>query len=276
MKNIKEQMVFMEYPKPFIRLQKSEKSVNMPYLHFHEGYEIYIMLDGEVNYILPDDTYRLGSSSFILINPFTIHKKEATTDSYTTILINFNINLIKKYFTDDAIKQIVKPFSTIPYGNLNEDEKTRIIKTASILSKTKDEALIAMYIAEILHILEKSTPLKSTHPASEDTLDRMVYEYVANNLDKKITLDTLANEFYISKQALISTFKKNYGTSPIYFVNQVKMNFAHSMLLYPEFSIERISKYCGFKNLSYFSKVFKDVFGQTPSDYRRGAIKNDK
>ena len=276
MKNIKEQMVFMEYPKPFVRLQKSEKSVNMPYLHFHEGYEIYIMVDGEVNYILPDDTYNLSSGCFILINPFTIHKKEAKTNSYTTVLINFNPNLIKKYFTDDAIKQIVKPFSTIPYGTLSSNEMDKVIKTAQTLSKTKDEALIAMYIAEILHILEKSTPLKSTHPTSEDTLDRMVYEYVANNLDKKITLDILANEFYISKQTLISTFRKNYGTSPIYFVNKVKMNFAHSMLLYPEFSIERISKYCGFKNLSYFSKVFKDVFGLTPSSYRRSAMKNEQ
>ncbi|MBE7050943.1 MAG: helix-turn-helix domain-containing protein [Ruminococcaceae bacterium] len=275
MKNIKEQMVFMEYPEPFIRLQKSEKSVNMPYLHFHEGHEIYIMIEGAVNYILPDDTYELNSGTFILINPFTIHKKVTKTDVYTTFLINFNSNILKKYFTDEALKKILNPFSTLPYGKLSEQAIQKILKLASRLEKTKDKVMIAMSIAEILHLLDKSEPLRSTHPDAEETLDKSVYEYVANNLDKRITLDTLASELYISKQALTSQFQKNYGTSPIYFVNRVKMNFAHSMLLYPEFSIERISKYCGFNSLSYFSKVFKDVFGQTPSEYRRSALNNE-
>ncbi len=274
MKNIKEQMVFMEYPEPFIRIQKNEKSVNMPYLHFHEGYEIYIMFEGCVNYILPDDTYEITDATFILINPFTIHKKLTKTDSYTTFLINFNANILKKYFTEEAIKKILSPFSKIPYGKLDALSASKIFKIAQRLEKTKDKVMIAMSVAEILHLLEKSEPLKSTHPHLEETLDKTVYEYVANNLDQKITLDILASELYISKQALISQFQKKFGTSPIYFVNRVKMNFAHSMLLYPEFSIERISKYCGFNSLSYFSKVFKDVFGETPSQYRRRALKN--
>ncbi|MBO5370998.1 MAG: AraC family ligand binding domain-containing protein, partial [Clostridia bacterium] len=103
MKNIKEQGVFMEYPEPFIRLQRQEKSVNMPFLHFHDGYEIYIMIDGKVNYILPEDTYELPSATFLLIKPFTVHKKVTKSDEYTTFLINFNANIIKKYFTEKAI-----------------------------------------------------------------------------------------------------------------------------------------------------------------------------
>lgn len=271
MKNIKEQGVFMEYPDPFIRLQKSQKSVNMPYLHFHEGYEVYIMLEGNVSYILPDNSYELSNNTFILINPFTIHKKTTNSNAYTTFLINFNLNNLKKYFTDEAIELILRPFSKIPYGKISDENRNRIMKIAKKLEKSKDEEKNICYIAEILHILEKSEQLRSTHPLIENTLDNKVYEYVANNLDKKITLDTLAGELYISKQTLISSFRKNYGTSPMLFVNQVKMNFAHSMLLYPEFTVETISKYCGFKNLSYFSKSFKSIFGQTPSEYRRKA-----
>lgn len=273
MKNIREQEVFMEYPEPFIRLQNSQKSVNMPYLHFHEGYEIYIMLDGAVNYLLPYDTYELTSGTFLLINPFTIHKKITKTDAYTTVLINFNINNIKTYFTESAIKQILNPFSSIPYGKIDNQALQKVLNLARKLKKCKDKSMTAIYIAEILHILEKSTPLKSTHPRAESTLDNRIYEYVANNLDKKISLDILSNELFISKQALISGFKKSFGTSPMHFVNRVKMNFAHSMLQYPEFTVKRICRYCGYKNLSYFSKVFKDVFGMTPSEYRRSVIK---
>ena len=274
MKNIKEQGVFMEYPEPFIRLQRQEKSVNMPFLHFHDGYEIYIMIDGKVNYILPEDTYELPSATFLLIKPFTVHKKVTKSDEYTTFLINFNANIIKKYFTEKAIKQILKPFSTIPYGKLSAHTTEKIVSVAKKLEKTRDKTLIAMSIAEILHILDKSEPLKSTHPPKEDSLDNLVYEYVANNLDKKITLDNLANALYISKQTLISHFRKYYNTSPMFFAKRVKMNFARSMLLYPEFTIERICEYCGFNNSSYFSKVFRDIFGQTPSEYRRSVLKN--
>lgn len=273
MKDIKEQKVYMKYPRPVVRLQENEKAVNMPYMHFHDGYEIYIMLSGEVDYILTDDTLSLPPQSFLLINPFTIHKKITKTDKCTTFRVNFSEDIIRKHFTPEAADKILSPFKTIPYGKFDMNICKRLYNVSRSLSCNMESVEIAMGIAEILHLLSMSKPMKSTHPHTENFLDNALYTYVANNLDKEITLDTLSANLYISKKTLITNFKKDFGVSPIHFVNKVKMNFAHSMLMYPEFSVERISKYCGFKKLSYFSKVFKNVFGETPTECRRRALK---
>ena len=274
MKSMVEKQVYMKYPEPFVRFQENTRSVNMPYLHFHEGYEIYIMIKGKVDYLLPDDAYTLEDATFILINPYVIHKKNAMADMYTTFLINFPPTILKKYFTPDAVQDILSPFGTIPYGRLDAASLKSIVNIAKKTASTKDEATIAIAIAEVLDIISKGSPMKSTHPSTQDCLDKTVYEYVANNLGKKITLDTLSADLFMSKQALTSAFRKTLGTSPMYFVNHVKMNFAHSMLLYPEFSIDAIGKYCGFKSMSYFSKLFKQIFGITPSQCRKNALKS--
>lgn len=275
MKTIRENKVFMEYPEPFIRLQKDTKSVNMPYLHFHDGYEIYIMIKGKVDYILADDTFELSDACFILINPFVIHKKISNTEKYSTFLVNFNLNTLKECFTDEAIKNILQPFIQLPYGTLSADQIKSISRIAQYMCNTESQVDIALGIAELLNIVSHASPLKSTHPVIEGALDDAVYKYTANNLDKKITLDELSAQLYMSKQSLTGVFRKSYSTSPIYFVKQVKMNFARSMLQYPEFSVDTICKYCGFNSVSYFSKTFKTIFGQTPSEYRRSILKNE-
>lgn len=276
MKSISEKNVYMKYPEPFVRFQENTRSVNMPYLHFHDGYEIYVMIEGNVDYILSDDSYTLSDATFILINPYVIHKKNATTDVYTTFLINFPGEILKKFFTAETVKDILSPFNTIPYGKLDKKALDNIINIAKKNADSKDEAAIAIAIAEVLDIISEAAPIKRNQHRTQDSLDKTVYEYVANNLGEKITLDTLSADIYVSKQALTSAFKKTLGTSPMYFVNHVKMNFARSMLIYPEFSVEEIGKFCGFKNTSYFSKLFKQIFGITPSQCRKNALENYK
>ncbi len=275
MKTIRENSVYMEYPQIFLRFQEGIESVSMPHLHYHDGYEIYIMLDGEANYILSDKTFSLYSNTFILVNPYVIHKKIAISKSYTTILVNFNNKMLERYFAPQAIKNILKPYTDNIFGALSPRDVHKILALKNPLLKVKkNEEASMMYLAEMLSVLANCTPLTNMYVEQSTSLDKKIYEYVADNLEKKITLDILSKEFLMSKQSLISTFKKNFGTSPIYFVNHVKMNFARSMLQHPEFDIKTISQYCGYKSQSYFTKVYKEVFGVKPLNYRKEFEKN--
>lgn len=276
MQTLRDKRVFCDSSHEKIRFQDNTPSVNMPYMHFHVMYEIYILFDGEVRFLFPDKTYNLSGASFILISPYDVHKKIAISERYTTFLIEFTESELLEFFTKEATHEILAPFSDNNYGKLDHKAVERLYELCRKLPDSKEDSFfVTMSIAEILQLLSSQTPLKVQKPISDKSVDRLVFEYVSNHIDEEITLDSLSAALFMSKQNLSAKFRKDYGSSVMHCVNQIKLNYAHSMLKYPEFSINTISKYCGFKNQTYFSKIFKDTFGKTPSQHRKEVLENE-
>ena len=64
-------------------------------------------------------------------------------------------------------------------------------------------------------------------------------------------------------------FKNTFGTSFTAYLNEYRLTMASRLLLASEDSILAVAAECGFENLSYFNRRFKDRFGMTPSEFRR-------
>ena len=273
MQTMRDKGVFCDSSHEKIRFQDNTPSVNMPYMHFHVMYEIYILFEGNVQFLFPDKTYNLTNGSFILISPYDVHKKIAISENYTTFLLEFTESELLEYFTKEATGEILSPFSSNNYGKLDPSAVERLLELSKMLpSQKENKFFVTVSIAEILQLLSNQTPLKVQKPVSDKSVDRLVFEYVSNHVDEEITLDSLSSALFMSKQTLSVKFRKEYGSTVMHCVNQIKLNYARSMLKYPEFSISTISRYCGFKNHTYFSKIFKDTFGKSPSQYRKEVL----
>ena len=96
-----------------------------------------------------------------------------------------------------------------------------------------------------------------------------VKTYLEQNWAKRISLDELADEFYISKYYLTRLFKSRYGVSILNFLTELRITHAKQKLRFTGGSIESISHECGFDDQNYFARTFKKVEGITPSEYRR-------
>jgi len=276
MQTVRDKGVFYDTLHERIRFQNNIRSANMPYMHFHVMYEIYILFEGSVRYLFPDKSYDLTGASFILINPYDVHKKIALSETYTTFLIEFTEADLLNLFTKEGTHEILSAFSDKSYGRIDSEAAKRLFELANVLPSQKDDPYyVAMAIAEILQLLSTQTPLEVQKPIADKSLDRQIFEYVSNHVDEDITLDSLSAALFMSKQTLSTKFKKDYNSTVMYYVNQIKLNYARSMLKYSEFSINTISKYCGFKNHTYFSKIFKDFFGQTPIQFRKEVLKDE-
>ena len=75
--------------------------------------------------------------------------------------------------------------------------------------------------------------------------------------------------------ALVSAFKKEYGTTVNSYICDVRIEEAKRMLATSSISLSRIAEDTGFYDQSYFSKVFLLKTGVTPSEYRRELKKNN-
>jgi iron complex transport system substrate-binding protein len=86
---------------------------------------------------------------------------------------------------------------------------------------------------------------------------------------EKQTLESLAENFFVSKATLIYNFKKYASCSPIDFLLNVRLTKAKELLLNTKKSVNEISEICGFSSANYFGLIFKQKENLSPANYRK-------
>lgn len=136
--------------------------------------------------------------------------------------------------------------------------------------KTDDaDLLTARQIMDILTVI--CTESAGTNAAASALNGKLkdVVHYLDEHYTEDISLDGLAEQFYISKYYLSREFKKEFGTTIIQYILSKKITNAKELLRYSNASIEDIAGLCGIGDASYFNKVFKKIEGCTASEYRK-------
>lgn len=102
-----------------------------------------------------------------------------------------------------------------------------------------------------------------------ENLAELVMKYIKQNYASKITLSVLAKKFSCSQSLLVKCFKKEYGTTIMSKLMDIRLEKAAEHLKNSRHSIKEISAECGFMEQNYFSKAFSQKFGHSPSEYRK-------
>ena len=114
---------------------------------------------------------------------------------------------------------------------------------------------------QIIHILTLiCTESNEKNELLSDKL-KTILHYLDDHYTENISLDQLAEQFFISKYYLSREFKKEFGTTIIQYVLAKKINNAKELLRYSNSSIEEIAHLCGIDDASYFNKVFRKMEG---------------
>lgn len=95
-----------------------------------------------------------------------------------------------------------------------------------------------------------------------------VLEYIHSNIYKDISVDVLASEACVTKPYLIRIFTKNFGISPLQYINQKKMEKAQLLLITDDLPVKELAYVLGYNDHSYFTRLFKKLIGVTPMEYR--------
>ncbi|MDR2096402.1 MAG: response regulator [Treponema sp.] len=103
--------------------------------------------------------------------------------------------------------------------------------------------------------------------ANHFTISEIQY-YVARHYRNSFSLDDLAARFYISENYLGELFKKHTGDTIVNFIRSVRMENAGRFLKYTDTPLKEVAWECGFPDISYFGRNFKNYFGVTPARFR--------
>lgn len=93
--------------------------------------------------------------------------------------------------------------------------------------------------------------------------------YMRKNIDKKLTLEDIANSVQYSPSHFGQIFQKKSGHTPLNYFNQLKIQKACQFLDFSNMKIKEIADCLGFYDQYHFSKVFFKLIGETPSAYKK-------
>ena len=165
----------------------------------------------------------------------------------------------------ESLKQMVIPHTMI-YESLG------IVCTAPIDGHN---------IAALRDVLLKTTRSLSAvlHGTSSDFVER-TKEYIFEHIGQDLSLEDIAEHFYLSPSHFSRTFKAQAGETLIRFISRCKMEYAAQLLSNTNLKIYDVCEQVGYKSLRHFNKLFKAYTGMQPSGYRQrmhmGGAGNDQ
>lgn len=113
-------------------------------------------------------------------------------------------------------------------------------------------------------------------PSSKKTRIDLALETIKKDFTRAdISIEALCKDCSMSEVHFRRLFYQIYHTSPMKFIISLRISKAKELLTNSEMKIQDISEACGFNNPYYFSKVFRQAVGITPSQYRNASNGHD-
>ena len=259
----------------------SEKAV--PW-HWHTAFEIDYVTEGTMEYKIPDKTITLQKGEMIFLNTGVLHASRMVGDTpckeYTHLFdMHFLSGLYNSVFEEKYFLPISRS-SVLQVWHIRPDsyEKIKMIEAvlkAAELSKNEPEGYefdIRTALCDFWRLLLKDMEeLRASEPqynAIDTERIKTMMEFIQDNCGEKLTLEQIAASASISTRECTRCFKRSVSLSPIVYLTQCRVRNATKLLKETSMSIIEISEECGFSSPSYFGKVFRELVGITPKEYR--------
>lgn len=97
----------------------------------------------------------------------------------------------------------------------------------------------------------------------------MALKYINANIKKPLTLENVSQKIFLSPSYLSRIFKNYFNDNFINYINSQKIALAQEKLAFTNVPINKLAQQIGFSQTSYFTKIFKQKVGMTPSKYRK-------
>ncbi len=128
-------------------------------------------------------------------------------------------------------------------------------------------ALSSLLLDVFTHCPAQSSALPEKDLRDNERM-KLMLKYIQDNFSDEITIDEIAKSASISKSECLRCFKSIIKTTPIQYVKNYRLQRAAELLACTDLKISGIGAACGFQEMSYFSRAFRDVWGCLPSEYR--------
>ncbi|MGM0879906.1 MAG: AraC family transcriptional regulator [Bacillota bacterium] len=249
---------------------------SMPRPHSHTFYELYCLLEGERVYFINGNVHVAQQGDIVIIVPHDLHSTASSqVEQFERILIHFTPEFL--YEESRSFLQM-PPFQKSALIRVPRKEQPEIERLLlQMVGECKEQhslynAYVRHLLAELLiwlHRIDAVSPLlpQPSHPMHQKVSE--ITSYIQMNFRSALTLEKLAQQYFISPAYLSRIFLKLTGFHISEYIRIARIREAQKLLRTTRQKVNAIAEQVGFEHVSHFNKTFKNVTGVSPLHYRQ-------
>ena len=248
-------------------------------LHHHDFYEVYFFLSGNVQYNIESRSYLLTPGDVLLISPMELHQPMFGSEhrEYERIVLWIDKQFLEGFNLQG--QNLTACFDTTVPGHTNLLRPEGVARQyltfllENLMAEVSSEdpysemaslSLLAQVLVSLNRLARQNA--REENKSGPDATVYSVLGYINEHYSEHLTLDDLANRFFISKYHLSREFQRLVGTSVHRYIVQKRLVMAKQMLSSGKPSSEEY-QHCGFGDYSNFYRAFRSEYQISPKEY---------
>lgn len=249
-------------------------------LHHHDFFEVYLFINGNVDYTIESHNFRLQSGDLLLINPTELHQPRITQEKqpYERMVLWLNKSFVEQFCSKRT--DLTRCFdNTAPgYTNLLRLAPHQFEQVLGLMEALVEENHGETFGNDIagfgllLQLMVEVNRMALDAPQNHEIVDKssglmvQVLKHINEHYDEDISLDSLADQFFVSKYHLSHEFKRLVGTSVYSYIIKRRLTVAKQLLI-DGMSPTSVYQHCGFGDYANFYRAFKAEYNINPKKY---------
>ncbi len=230
--------------------------------------------DGSV--MINDRFYSMRRGAVYLIPPNTPHYTNSQTpDLYERnklMISSESVNTLSELCGSEVFERLflTPGKSCLLFSESKALEIDALFREIADTSTNNDDFSEYRKLALFLLLIEKLLDSQSatSKPNLNNDIQKAI-DFISENLDSSLNLDMICQNVFLTKPYFCNLFKSALGITVSQYITDRRIAMAKDLLSSSDMSVSQVGISCGFANFSYFSRVFKEKCGMTPSEYRK-------
>ena len=240
--------------------------------HYHDFHKIIVFISGKVTYHIEGKAYHLKPRDILLVSQGAIHKPEIdpsvpyeryifwirddlSCQELNTCFQKANDRSFNLVRADSALQERLKDL-------LPEIEQT--LQNKHFGDPVLRDALFTHFMIYINRIFLRTSSSPDKKAYSSDTQVEQLLKYINRNLSENLSIDQLAERFFLSKYHMMRKFKNETGYTIHNYITSKRLLMARS-LISQGIPVMKAALASGFRDYTTFVRAYKKQFGKAPS-----------
>lgn len=251
-------------------------------MHWQEELEIIYVTRGIIHVEINDRAHSVHAGQIAIVNSFELHSiyGDGATCRYEAFI--FPLKSLHTDFYGVCQKEFLYPLSLgdMLFPTLIDENQIYYRACAELLDRMSQLArkrprgfelgIHGCIFSFLCELAGHDAFVLSTVTQKSDIRKRLqeILQYINSNCSQPIGMQQVASRFGYSSKYFCHLFKQNYGRTFVSYLNKIRIQKAAELLVNTDMRVSEIAEQCGYDNLSYFIRRFKQQMRQTPINYR--------
>lgn len=251
--------------------------------HYHEFCKVLLLVSGSGSYFLEGQRYLLRAGDVVLVGSRRVHRPEFEGGQpYERIILYISPGFLQQYGAAgcDLLQVFSDPGG--PVLRLEEEQRRRIFSVAAALERELageqfgkgilSGGLVLRLLVELGRCQRKGIAHQPEPVQPKNPRIREILQYLDSHLAEDMSIDDLAERFYLSKYHMMRLFREETGTSIHAYLTSRRLVQARAMMDEGMQATQACFR-SGFRSYSSFIRSYEKLFGQTPTGRRGGSVR---